>query len=717
MSDSNTQFGFAKDSKGIVIVTMDMDGPVNAMNDRYSALMGNTVDALESMPDLKGVIITSAKSTFFAGGDLNQILATTAEESLAFRAFLENIKSQLRRLEKLPVPVVAAINGAAMGGGCELALACNYRVMLNKPGSSIGMPEVTLGLLPGAGGIVRTINMLGLEQGLPLLVKGSRLKPSKALEIGIVDELVNTAEDLIPAAREWIVNSGAEASVQPWDSKGHKIPGGNVSSTQIAMGVSAMGTMLAKETRGLLPAPTKILDVAAQASLLDFDAALVVETRGIVELAVTPQAKNIISSMFFQMNEINGGKSRPSHIESCEIKKVAVLGAGMMGQGIAYDSAKAGLEVYLVDVSLQAAQKGKEYSAMLMDKAIRRGRASEEAKKALLDRITPIDDYSALQDIDIVVEAVFENAELKAKVTELAESGLAPDGVFATNTSTLPITMLAEASKDSEKFIGIHFFSPVDKMPLVEIITGEKTSDFALAKAFDYSRKIGKTPIVVKDSVGFYTSRTIGGFFDEGCRLLEEGVDPVLIENLARQVGMPVGPLAILDEISLETMRKINATQRELNLFETTYAAEVSDRIGIQMIDDHGRGGRNYNGGFYEYHEDGSKNIWPGLYELYYKSETDLPFQDIKDRILFRQAVAAVECLEEGVLKSVADGNIGALLGIGAPAWTGGWIQFVNSYGLVKFQQRCNELAEKYGELFTAPAILEEKISKNEIFI
>ena len=716
MSESNNQFKYEKDQDNIVTITMDMDGPVNAMNASYRQLMGDAISKLESEQNLKGVVIASAKKTFFAGGDLNAILSIQPEDKLEFHADIETMKNDLRRLEKLPVPVVAAINGAAMGGGCEITLACNYRIMLNKLGVLIGLPEVTLGLLPGAGGIVRTINMLGLEKGLPLLLKGTSLKPQKAIEAGLVNVLVNEPEALLSAAKDWILGAEEGAAVQPWDRKGHKIPGGNVNNPNVAMGVSAAGAMLSKETRGLLPAPHRILDVAAEASLLDFDAALVVETRGLTELALTPQAKNIINSMFFQLNDINGGKSRPQGVEKADVRKIGVLGAGMMGQGIAYAAAKAGIQVVLADISQEAAEKGKQYSEQLLDKAIKRGRSTEEKKIALLDLITATDDYSELAGSDLIIEAVFENAELKAKVTKMAESHLADGGVFATNTSTLPITMLSEASVNPERFIGIHFFSPVDKMPLVEIICGEKTSDETLAKAFDFSRKIRKTPIVVNDSVGFFTSRTFGSFVDEGCRLLEEGVDPIVIDNLGKQVGMPVGPLTVFDEVSLELMRKVNETQRELGLYGTTYNPDGSDRVGNRLITEFGRAGRYYNGGFYEYGDDGSKTVWPKLYDLYVNPEQNMPHEDIKDRLLFRQAIEAVKCLQEGVLRSVADGNIGSIFGIGAPAWTGGWLQFVNTYGLGRFYIRCEELAVRYGPLFEPPAILAEKIGAGEDF-
>lgn len=708
-------FHYDKDQDNIVTLTMDMAGPVNAMNASYRELMGAAISRLEQESPLRGVVITSAKSTFFAGGDLNEILRIGAGDAASFQRTIETTKNDLRRLERLPVPVVAAINGAAMGGGCEITLACNYRIMLNQPAVQIALPEVTLGLLPGAGGIVRTLHMLGLQQALPLLLEGKRLKPPQALAAGLVDALVDSPGQLVPAAKTWILaNADGQAAVQPWDRKGHRIPGGTVNQPELAQLINGTAALLAKQTRGLLPAAPRILAVAAEATLLDFDAALVVETRGLTELALTPQAKNIISTMFFQMNDINGGKSRPAAVAKTEVNKLGVIGAGMMGQGIAYVSAMAGIQVVLLDVSRSAAEKGRDYSAKLLAKSLDKGQISAARVAEVLALISATDDYADLQGADLIIEAVFENAELKANVIARAEPRLAPDGVYSTNTSTLPISMLAQAAANPASFIGIHFFSPVERMPLIEIICGKTTSDYALAKAFDYARKIGKTAIVVNDSLGFFTSRTFGSFFDEGCRLLEEGVDPLVIDNMGRQIGMPVGPLTVLDEVSMELMRKVNATQRDLGLYGSTYNVEASDRVGNRMISEFGRGGRHYSGGFYEYPQEGDKFVWPALYELYVRPEVHIPHADIRDRLLFRQVIETVKCLQEGVLKSVADGNVGSVLGIGAPTWTGGFLQFINTYGLSRFVARCRELQQLYGDLLAPPALLLDKMARGE---
>lgn len=722
MSEKLHGFIYQKDTDGIVTITMDMDGPVNAMNEQYRQAMALIPAKLEAEEGLTGVVLTSAKSTFFAGGDLKELsTAPKGGEEAQYRTIEDCIKAPLRRLEKLPVPVVAAINGAALGGGFEMCLACNHRIAFSGPKVVVGMPEVALGLLPGGGGVVRSIHLLGLEKALPLLLEGTRLSPAQALATGLVDAVVASVEALVPAAKAWI-KANPSASVQPWDRKDHKIPGGDVWNPAITGLLAVAPAMTFKKTRGLLPAPDRILAVAGDTMVVDFDTALRIESRALAYLIFTAQARNIITSSFFQLNSINSGASRPSGVAPTTVKKVGILGAGMMGQGIAYASASVGIEVVLKDISMASAEKGKAYSAKLLDKDIQRGRKTEAEKAAILARITATDDYAALQGCDVIVEAVFENIELKAQVTQEAEKYLAEGGVFASNTSTLPITQLSEASNKAENFIGIHFFSPVDKMPLIEIICGEKTSDATLAKAFDYARQIRKTPIVVNDALGFFTSRVFGTFMDEGARLLVEGLDPVLIDALGKHVGMPVGPLAVQDEVSQELTRKVAETHRQMGVFCALGDNSCNAAVAEKLIAEFGRGGRHHGGGYYEYAADGSKKVWPTLYELYHKPDVKIPHQDIKDRLLFRQIVESLKCLQEGVLRSVADGNVGSLLGIGAPVWTGGFLQVVNTYqyqgqdGLQAFITRCNELVERYGERFSAPAIVLEKLRFGEIF-
>ena len=711
-------FKYDKDADGIVTVTMDMSGPVNAMNEEYRAAMQDTVNRLEQEEGLSGVVIASAKKVFFAGGDLHDLLAVQPEDQPAFMAQNLSIKGDLRRLEKLPVPVVAAINGAALGGGFELCLACNHRVAWNDRSVQLGLPEVTLGLLPGGGGVVRMVKLLGLEKALPYLLEGTRIDPAAALQAGLVHALVDSPEQLVPAAKQWLreQQGNPEAAVQPWDRKGYRLPGGEVNSPHIAQLITLAPAMLFKKTRGLLPAPGEILDCAVQAARLDLDTALIVEARGLTRLVVTPQAKNMISTFFFAMNRLNRGGSRPADIPKASVKKIAVLGAGMMGQGIAYAAAMAGIEVVLKDVSLAAAEKGKAYSRGLLDRRVEKGRMGAAERDAILARIHPTTGTEGLADCELVIEAVFENLALKQQLTRELEPLLGEQAVWGSNTSSLPIGTLAEASSRPANFIGIHFFSPVDKMPLVEIICGEQTSEATLARAFDFARQIRKTPIVVNDSLGFFTSRTFGTYLDEGVRLLREGVHPVQIESAGKAVGMPVGPLAVYDEVSLELTRKAEETWREMGVLDRFSDNSLTREVVKRMVDEFGRGGRHHGGGFYEYHADGSKQLWPQLFELYHRPEVQLPEQDLRERLLFRQVIEALRCLESGVLRSVDDGNIGSIMGIGAPTWTGGLIQFVNTYGAARFVARCEALAAAYGERFQPPAIAREKAASGELF-
>lgn len=706
---------YDKDGDGIVTITMDMSGPVNAMNDEFRQDFGEVVDKLGAEEGLTGVVIASAKKVFFAGGDLNELIAVTPDRVEEFMQGITRIKNMMRRLEKLPVPVVAAINGAALGGGYELTLACNHRIAYNHRSVQIGLPEVTLGLLPGGGGVVRLTKLLGLQAALPFLLEGKRVDPVKALDAGMIHDLVTDLEQLVPQAKAWILENrdNPDAAVQPWDRKGYKIPGGGATSPAIQQAITGGTAMLMQKTRGLLPAPEKILDIAVQALSLDLETALKIESRGLAALTLTPQAKNMISTFFFGLNKINSGASRPD-VPKQKTSKVGVLGAGMMGQGIAYVSAMAGIDVVLKDMTQEAAEKGKAYSAKLLDKRVERGRTTPEQRDEVLGRILATNKDEDLAGCDLIIEAVFENMELKHNVTRQLEGYLAEGGTWGSNTSTLPITQLAEASSKPENFVGIHFFSPVDKMPLVEIIVGEKTSDEALAKAFDYTQQIKKTPIVVNDSLGFFTSRTFGTYLDEGVRLLHEGVHPVLIDNMGKAIGMPVGSLQVYDEVSMELSRKAQATWREMGVEDKWGDGTILREVVDTMVVKNGRGGRHHGGGFYEYGDDGSRKVWPGLLDLYYRSDVCLPEDDMKDRLLFRQVIEALKCLETGVLRSEEDGNIGSIMGIGAPVWTGGLIQFVSTYGYDRFVARCRELAAAYGDRFDPPQIAVERASQEQ---
>lgn len=709
-------FKYEKDAEGIVTVTMDMTGPVNSMNDEYDVAMGETVAKLEAEEGLTGVVLASAKKVFFAGGNIKDLLTIEKGQEGLMMEKLSKVKSQLRRLEKLPVPVVAAINGAALGGGFEICLACNHRIAYNHKTVQIGLPEVSLGLLPGGGGIVRMVNLLGLQTALPFLVEGKKLTPEMALAAGMIHETVGSIEELVPRAKAYILEmkGNDSAAVQPWDVKGFKIPGGKACDSQNTQVLPVIPAMLFKQTRGLLPAPAEILDCAAQAATVGFDAAMLIESRGLAYLVTTPEAKNMITTFFFGLNKINAGSSRPEGQAKNLTKKVGILGAGMMGQGIAYVSAMAGIDVVLKDISQESADKGKAYTQKLLDKRVAKGRMTEEKRDQVLALIKPTTDNEDLRGCDLIIEAVFENVELKQNMTKDLEPYLAENGVWGSNTSTLPITTLAEGSSKPENFIGIHFFSPVDKMPLVEIICGEKTSDEALAKAFDFTQQIRKTPIVVNDSMGFFTSRTFGTYLDEGARLIHEGLHPVKIDNIGKAVGMPVGPLTITDETSQQLQHKASATWKAMGL-DLGDRGQIMEIINL-MVEEHGRGGRHHGGGYYDWNESG-KTVWPVILEKYYKPEVVIADQEVKDRLLFRQVIESIKCLEEGVLRTVVDGNIGSVMGIGAPLWTGGFLQFVNTYGLQRFSDRCDELEASYGERFKAPAIVANMLAKGETFV
>ncbi|MDV3437982.1 3-hydroxyacyl-CoA dehydrogenase NAD-binding domain-containing protein [Pseudomonas otitidis] len=708
---------YEKGPDNIVVLTIDMPGQsANTMNAVYREAMGATVDRLEAEKDsIAGVIVTSAKKTFFAGGDLNELIKVTQADANGFYQMILKIKGQLRRLESLGKPVVAAINGAALGGGWEICLACHHRIAIDESHVQLGLPEVTLGLLPGGGGVVRMVRLLGIEKALPYLAEGKKVRPDQALKAGLIHDIAKDRDELLAKARAFIAAN--PTAVQPWDVKGYKIPGGTPSTPAVAQMLAIAPSVLRDKTKGCFPAPEKIMCAAVEGAQVDFDTAQLIEARYFTELTTGQVAKNMIGTFWFQLNEINAGSSRPKGPARHETKKVGVLGAGMMGAGIAYVSAAVGIEVVLKDVSIEAAEKGKAYSAGLLDKKVARGHMSAEKRDAFLARIKPTVDDADFDGCDLIIEAVFENRELKGKVTAAAEAAALPDAVIASNTSTLPITGLATAVAKPEKFIGLHFFSPVDKMPLVEIIRGEKTSDETLARGFDYVLQIKKTPIVVNDSRGFFTSRVFGTFTNEGIAMLGEGVSAAMIENETRKAGMPVGPLAISDEVSMSLMTHIrNQTAADLKAEGKAMPQHPAFAVIDLMVNEYKRPGKAAGGGFYEYPAGGKKHLWPELKARFEKADRQIPQEDVRDRILFIQAIETVRCVEEGVLLSTADANIGSIFGIGFAAWTGGALQFINQYGLDDFVARARYLAEQYGERFEPPALLLEKAAKGETF-
>lgn len=711
-------FYYQKDNDGIVTITMDMEGPVNSINADFRQIMSDTVDRLYDDQGLTGVVFASAKSTFFAGGDLKELVSIKPDETEDFYNGVQWVKSSFRRLEKLKAPVVAAINGAAMGGGLELSLACNRRIIADNPRATVGCPEINLGLLPGGGGVIRTIHMTGIKKALPSLLAGKAYDPKQALEFGYVDEIIEAEDQLITKAKEWIKDNPTRWQ-QPWDLPGHKIPGGDKRSPEIVKYLREITLSSAQKTRGLQPGAQKIISLAAETIKVDFDTAARLESRKVASLISTPQAKNIITTTFFQMGELKKGLGRPSGVGETNTGKVGILGAGTMGAGIAYSCALAGIDVVLKDISLKAAEKGKEYTSQILDRRIRSNESIAQSKMQILDRIMPTIDSEDLSGCDLIIETVFEEVDLKKSATQEAEPFLADGGIFGSNTSTLPISILAEGTANPKNYIGIHFSSPVDRMPVIELICGKKTSDETLAKAYDFAKKIKKTPIVVNDSVGFYTSRVFDTFLDEGARLLKEGLEATLIDNLAKQTGMPMGPLEIQDFVSLDLAHKIAESQRSLNLFGSLSDTSVSTGVCEHLIQEHDRHGRASGGGYYDYPQDGPKIVWPKLYELYYRSEVSMPHEDIKERIIFRQAIESIKCLQEGVLRSVAEANIGSILAIGAPKWTGGWLQMINTYngqGVEAFTRRTETLADKYGDRFQPPELLKEKAEIGEFF-
>ncbi len=696
-----SDFQYEKDADGIVTVTLDMQGQsANTMNDRFVPGMDAVMARLRAEEGLTGVIYASAKKTFFAGGDLN-LLGSIEKADAETLHYVEENKRPYRDIEKLPVPVVAAINGAALGGGYELCLACNHRIVADDPKAVVGLPEVTLGLLPGAGGVVRLTALLGLERALPFLLEGKPSAPAKAAKAGLVDQVVPTAADLIPAAKAWI-KANPDAHAQPWDQKGFRYPGGDTLSPKVRQIIQMSSAMLVKKTRGLLPAPEKILDIAVNSMRISFDAALRVESRGLCALMVTPQAKAGIGTFFFGMQAIKGGKVRPEG-EKWRATSTAILGAGMMGSGIAWAHASRGLPTVLKDMTMAGAEKGKAYSAGLADKALSRGQMTEAAKAALLSQITPSTDDANFDGVDLIIEAVFEDVALKETVIPASFARLGAGGIYGSNTSTLPISLLAKSCPEPDRFIGLHFFSPVDKMKVVEIIMGEATSDETLRKAYDYVQQIGYMPIVVNDARGFFTSRVFGTYLDEGQALLIDGLAPVTVERAGWKIGMPVGPLAVHDEVSMVLSKKVHDTHVALDerLGVTNgFPADGSHTKAVahEMVAQ-GRGGRHYGGGFYDYAPDGTKSLWGGLAQ-FARGNAPITMQDAEDRLIYRQAIETLRCLDEGVLRSEVEANLGGIFAIGFPAHTGGAIQFIRGVGIDAFAARARELEAAFGPRF-----------------
>ncbi len=690
---------------GILLATLDLPGrSMNVLNAITGAAIEAMVLRVEADPAVKGLVLSSGKKDFLAGADLEGIRdIATAQQAFDLSMVL---KRQLRRLEKSGKPAVAVINGMCFGGGLELTLACHHRIAVH--GARLGTPEVKLGLLPGGGGTQRLPRLVGMQTAMPLLCEGSEVKADKALAIGLVHALAPDREAAIEQARAWCL--GNTKAQQPWDAPKFRYPGGDSRSPAVVQMLAIAPAMAAAKSWNNYPAITHIMSCVFEGGLVDFDAALLIESRYFAACVVSPESRNMLNTLWFQLNAIKKGASRPKDIPPSKVGKLGILGAGMMGAGIAYVSAKVGIDVVLLDTTQDAADKGRAYSQDLLDKALNKGRGTAAQRDALLARITPTTDYAALAGCDLVIEAVFEDRAVKAGVTQQAESQIGVGAVFASNTSTLPISGLAQASIRPANFIGLHFFSPVDKMPLVEIIVGKETSDETLARGFDYVMQIAKTPIVVNDSRGFYTSRVFGTYVMEGLAMLAEGVHPRSIEVAGLQAGMPMPPLALQDEVSLSLgLHVADQTRKDLAAEGKPYAEHPGMAV-VRQLCAIGRIGKKAGKGFYDWPavgEKGEKRLWSGLAEMFPVAAQQPAQRELIDRLMFAQANEAARCYGEGVLRSVAGANVGSIFGWGFAPFQGGALQFINAMGAQAFVARARELAARHGARFEpAPAVV-----------
>lgn len=696
------------------IATLSWNLPARSQNvlngESCEAFFAAAARALQDAA-VKGMLVTSAKPDFIAGGDLEWLQASDSAETLFARTC--ELHRALRALETGGKPVAIAMPGSALGGGLEIALAGHYRVAADNPKARFGLPEVTLGLLPGGGGTQRLPRLVGVQASLPLLLEGKRLKAADALAAGILHAVVPAGEE-IAAARAWLLDASRRTATQPWDAKGFRIPGGALTHPSVQQVFMAANALARQKTYGNYPAVASILSCVYEGLLTDLDTGLKTEARYFVKAVLSPEAKAMIRTLFFGMNEANKLAARPAGVPTQRYRKVGVLGAGMMGAGIAYVSAKAGLDVVLIDTGEEAAARGKDYSRKLVDKQVQRGRLAREKADALLAKIVPTTDFARLDGAQLVIEAVFEDRAIKADVTRRSEAVLAPDALFASNTSTLPITGLAQASARPANFIGLHFFSPVDKMPLVEVIVGRDTSEATLARALDYVKTIGMTPIVVNDSRGFYTSRVFSTYVLEGLAMLVEGVAPALIENAGLLAGMPVGPLALTDEVSSELIHKITRqTRADLG---DAYVARPGEDVAARMVE-LGRLGRKAGLGYYDYPASGGKKaLWPGLAQEFPLAAEQPDVAALIERLVTVQAVETARCLEERVLTTARDADVGAILGWGFPAFRGGPASYIHGVGVDAFVATCDRLAARHGARFAAPALLREMAAQGRSF-
>ena len=701
----DTLLSFSVDADGVGTLTINQtENSANLFSEEFIARYIEVAQQAIADENVKGVIVTSGKPIFMAGADLNALLEDITDKK-AFTDNLMQLHRSLREIETGGKPFVAAINGTALGGGLELCLACHHRIAINSTKIKLGFPEIKVGLFPGAGGTVKAPYLLGIQTALMYLLQGIEARPPKALKDGLIDAVAENEEEMLAAAKKFILET--PNPVQPWDNKKHRIPGGALwTPNGVQTMVGASGNV-GKLTHGNYPSAQKIIKVIHDGIQIPVDRALEIEARNFTHAVCTKEAKNMIRTGFFAIQDAAKGKARPKDEPKYEINKLGILGAGMMGAGIAYVSAKAGMDVVLKDVTVEGAEKGKAYSSMLLDKAIAKKRSTPEKKETLLAKITPTDDPNAVEGSDLIIEAVFENVELKDRVTKETEAVLGEDKVYGSNTSTIPISFLAKSSARPENFIGIHFFSPVDKMPLVEIIVGEKTEDKAIAAAVDYTVAIKKVPIVVNDSRGFFTSRCFGTFVSEGMFLLEEGVPAPMIERVATKIGMPVGPLAVHDEVSLTlSVHIFESDPSEKKAFEKrTY------NLVKNLVENHQRTGKKDGAGFYDYPKGGQKKLWAGLKEIFPPKPGAIEEEEVKKRLLHRQVLESYRCLDEGVLRSTTDGDIGSILGWGFPIFTGGALSYIDYVGMDNFIEDCDRFKAAYGEHWEVPQSLRDLAS------
>ena len=706
---------YSVDADGIALLSIDVPGrPMNVLTEEFFDELPKCIDRIVQDGSVKGAIITSMKKDFMAGADLKSLVEVCDRGMTPDQVYEweRPFSRDLRRMETCGKPIAAAINGTALGGGLELALACHYRVLADSPKTVVGLPEVTLGLLPGAGGTQRLLRLIGIERALPLLLEGRTMGPGDALKHGFFDTVVSPGE-LLPTARNWVLAQHGKAQ-QPWDVKGYRVPGGSSVLARDAEPFMLASAQVAAATHHNYPAPRAILSCVYEGSRVPMDTALRIEFRYFASLLIDPVARNMIRTLFISKGAADKLNRRPQGVARSQVRKLGVLGAGMMGAGICYVSARAGIDVTLLDSSVELAEKGKDYSRKLLDKQIGRGQISQKKADAILDSIACTQDYDDLAEVDLVIEAVFEDREVKADVTGKAEAVIGEQVVFGSNTSTLPITGLARASRRPENFIGVHFFSPVDKMALVEIIVGQNTSDETIARCLDYVAQLRKTPIVVNDSRGFYTSRVFTTFTNEGLTMLADGVSPALIENVAVQAGLPVGPLALIDEITIELSYKVTR-QRELDEGEA-FVPRSGDPVINHFYNELERWGKRYGKGFYDYPEGESKRLWPGLKEMYPPVAQQPSPQEVRKRFLYIQALESARCFEEGVVISAAEADVGSCMGWAFPSYTGGTLSFIDTVGIRAFVDECDRMAGDYGDRFAVSDWLREKAGRGEGF-